>query len=338
MNCITDRTQDHSPARMQNRTLDRPHAATSDRTHTVLVHGLEFFCERLPGAFQTAGWDIRHHSVHRLASIFRLLGDLRRADLIFIWGGRISMGKVLRAARFFDKRKIVLLWSGSDVLGAQFQFAEGKLNPWIAGQTHWAGAPWLADEIRAIGLKCEYVPVTWVSIVEKPRPLPKNFSVLVYLPSVRRAKLYGLDRILQVSRSLPHISFELVGLVDGQIPDPPPNLHISARIRDMAEVYRRSTVYWRPVQHDGLCFMSLEALSHGRHVIWSYPFPHCYQSSNAEEDRAHIERLHASHCSGSLLVNDSGIDVVSKNFSLESIKREYLRRWTEIILSSAESG
>jgi glycosyltransferase involved in cell wall biosynthesis len=302
----------------------------------VLLHGLEYFCRGLPAAFQSDGWEIRHHSVHQLRSFVPLVRDLRAADLLFLWGSRISFGKFLRVARFFDKRNVVMFWAGSDVLGAQMQFAQGICEPWIAAKTHWAGAPWLRDEIQALGMKCEFVPITWVPRVERPHPLPERFSILVYLPDVDRAPLYGLERILQVARSLPHISFELVGLASGRVLDPPPNLRIRGRIADIAEVYRRSSVYWRPVSHDGLSFMSLEAMSHGRHVIWSYPFPHCKQSTNVKTDRAEILRLHDQHERKLLSLNESAVEMVAERFSLDAIRNDYLRRWEQIILSSAE--
>jgi len=308
-------------------------ATAAPRAHKVLLHGLDYFCRRLPRAFQNDGWDICYHSTRSMRSFLPRVRDLRQADLVFLWGARISFGKFLQAARFFDKRKIVFFWAGSDVLGAQTQFAEGIFEPWIAKKTHWAGAPWLCEEIRAMGLKCEFVPITWVSKVGRPQPLPERFSVLVYLPSTSRAKLYGLERILQVSRSLPHVSFELIGLIEGRVPDAPPNLCVQGRMADMAQVYRRTSVYWRPVGHDGLSFMSLEAMSHGRHVIWSYPFSHCHHSANAETDRAEIVRLHALHEKKALLLNEPGMTMVNERFSIESIKRDYLRRWEEIISS-----
>lgn len=312
--------------------------AATGRPHKVLLHGLEFFCQRLPAAFQCDGWDIRHHSVHAMRSLMPLMRDLRKADLLFLWGARISYGKFLRAARLLNKRKVVMFWAGSDVLGAQVQFAEGKLERWIAEKTHWAGAPWLAEEIRALGLKCEFVPITWVPAVKRPHPLPEHFSVLVYLPSAEQASLYGLERILKVSRSLPHIGFELVGLAVGQVLDPPPNLRIRGRIENMNEVYSRASVYWRPVAHDGLSFMALEAMSHGRHVIWSYPFPHCSHSPNAESDRAEIVRLHDLYERGLLKLNEPAIALVSERFSVDSIRRDYLRRWEEIILSPVKAN
>lgn len=302
------------------------------------MHGLAYFGERLPALLQSRGWDIRFHDVKSLRSLLALACDLYRADLLFVWGARISVGKVLWLARIFCKKKIVMFWSGSDVLGAQMQFAEGKMSPWIASRIHWAGAPWLAEEIRALGLPCEYVPVTWIPPIEVPGELPEEFSVATYMPAVSRGSLYGLDRILHVARSLPHIPFELLGLTEGEIKNPPPNLRILGRTQDTSAYYRRATVYWRPVSHDGLSFMSLEALSYGRYVLWSYSFPHCIQSTNAETDIAELERLYSLHQTKNLPLNRAGIHFVGQRFSPQCIREDFLRKWRGIILSLDGSG
>lgn len=297
----------------------------------VLLHGLEYFCGKVPPLFASEGWDIRFHRPRGLPSLLAMARDLYRADLLFVWGARISMGNVLRLARVFRKEKIILFWAGSDVLGAKMQLAEGKLDPWVAGKTHWAIAPWLAEEVRGLGLPCEWVPLFWMPDVRQPLELPETFSVVTYMPAVSRKDLYGLDRILQVARQLPHIPFEMVGLKERKIEDPPANLRIFGRTNDMSSFYRRATVYWRPVSHDGLSFSALEALAHGRHVIWSYPFPHCIHSTSVEMDAAEIERLYSLHQAKKLSLNQAGIDFMAERFSPERIKEEFLQRWRKII-------
>jgi hypothetical protein len=334
MNSAAELTEPGALAVPEVRESTGPRETRHNSPYRVFLHGLKFFCSRLPAAFASEGWDILHHHVRDAGSLAVMLRDLRAADLVFRWGSRISLGKFLRAVRFLNKKNVVFFWSGSDVLGAQQQFSQGICEPWIAAKTHWAGAPWLRDEIQALGLRCEFVPITWVPAVEAPESLPNQFSVLAYLPNADHAELYGLKRILEVARSLPQISFELVGLTSGSVADPPSNLRINGRTSDMAAVYRRSTLYWRPVAHDGLSFMSLEALAHGRHVLWSYPFPHCRQSRNAEQDRAEILGAFGRHQRSLLGLNESGIRMVKERFSLEIIRKDYLRRWEDIIAGS----
>jgi hypothetical protein len=211
------------------------------------------------------------------------------------------------------------------------EFEAGLMHPWIAEKVHWAGAPWLAEEVRSMGLPCEYVPSTWVRPVSGPISLPQKFSVLVYLPAGDRPELYGIDQVFQVARALPNISFTLAGLPEGRLPDSPPNVEYVGWVTDMSSLYRASTVVWRPVRHDGLSFMALEGLGHGRHVLWTYPFEGCVQVKNAEHAAAELRRLHTMHERKSLQINSAGIDLVRREFTPERIKTNMLKRWRDVI-------
>jgi len=285
----------------------------------------------LPEILQDDNWDIQFHPTDNVASLFKLIAELKRTDLLFNWGARISMGKVLRGAKALQTKRIILFWCGSDTLAAQKEFNRDQLDPWVARQIHWAGAPWLAEEIQALGISCEYVPITWAKAVRDPAPLPKQFSVLTYLPKPQLGRLYGLDRMLRVAWELPHIPFTLVGLLSGRVSGAPPNLRILPRDPDMDRHFRDATVYWRPVSHDGLSFMALEALSYGRHVLWSYPFPYCITTRNVDEDIAEIQRLHALHQSGSLSMNQAGRELIFQSFTPERVKGRFLDKWKSII-------
>ena len=129
------------------------------RPFRVVVHGLTNFCKRLPPLLRSADWEIQFHDVDTASSLAALANELRRSDLVYTWGGRITLGKFLWAARALRKSKLIMFWCGSDVLFAQEQFAQGKLEPWVADKVHWAGAPWLAEEVRAMGLRCDVVSV-----------------------------------------------------------------------------------------------------------------------------------------------------------------------------------
>src|SRR5271165_2077547 len=251
-------------------TMSRSLGLRSPRPYRVVVHGLFDFCEKLPGLVGNEKWDVRHCS-YSPVGLATLVNDLRRCDLAYTWGGRVTFGKFLWAARSLGKNNIVLLWCGSDVLFAQQQLATKKIEPWIAAKIHWAVSPNLADEVRALGLRCEYVQASFVDPVADPKPLPVKFSVLAYLPTLAKGTLYGLDQMLEVARTLPKVQFNLVGVAEGHVPGAPPNLTVSPRV-PMAPAIESATVIWRPVQHDGgISFMVLEALAQGRHVLYSYP-------------------------------------------------------------------
>lgn len=304
------------------------------RQYRVLVHGLPHFCQKLPALLGSEKWEIRDRSRHRPADLAALGGDLRRCDLAYLWGGRISMGRFLWAARMLGKTKIVMLWSGSDVLFAQHQRTQGKMHPWVAGRIHWAVSPALAAEVRALGLSCEHVQASFVDPLPYPKRLPEKFSVLLYMPSADRADLYGWDIAVEAARALPSMEFRLVGLKHGEVLSAPPNVKVHNWVSDLAPFIEQATVVWRPVRHDaGTSFMVLEALAHGRHVLYTYPHPGCIQATNAKAAGQELVRLLHRHASGTLRLNESGIKYVAENCTAPRVRSELLRRWEEIILS-----
>ncbi|MGD0428213.1 MAG: hypothetical protein ABSC10_15985 [Candidatus Acidiferrales bacterium] len=310
--------------------MSRSSAVGSSRPYRVVVHGLYYFCEKLPGLLGNEQWDVRH-CTYSPVGLATLVNDLRRCDLAYTWGGRVTFGKFLWAARSLGKNNIVQLWCGSDVLFAQQQLATKRIEPWIAAKVHWAVSPTLADEVRALGLRCEYVQASFVDPVALPKPLPEQFSVLTYLPSITKGKLYGLDQMLEVAHTLPQIQFNLVGVEEGHVPNAPPNLKVYPRVQ-LTPFLERATVIWRPVRHDGgISIMVLEALAHGRHVLYSNPFAACTHVTSAAAARAEIEKLFALHKARRLQRNDPGMEVVARSYTSEKVRSELRKRWEEII-------
>ena len=300
----------------------------------VLIHGLEHFSSQFPAVLQSEGWDIRSYASSGLKHLLAKTYYLKRCDLAFSWVGRITMGKFVTIARALQKKRMVMFWCGSDVLEARKQFeSRGVVESWIAEKVHWAGAPWLAEEVRAMGLSCEYVPATWVRPVEALRELPTQFSVLAYTPSARKQSLYGIDQVIEVARSMPEVHFTIAGLPAGEKLDVPKNVKQQQWVSQMSDLYDNSTVIWRPTSHDGLSFMALEALAHGRHLIWTYPFKGGVQANTASEAHIALQHLYKLHCSGQLKTNRSGAEFVSRNFSPGKIRDGILTRWQKIVES-----
>jgi hypothetical protein len=303
----------------------------------VTLHGLPYFCGKLAGILKDPAWDVRYHAPHTLAGLAGLVADLRRCELAFTWGARISIGKFLQAARWFGKEKIVMLWSGSDVLFAQRELAAGKMDSWAAEKIHWAVSPVLAEEVNSMGLNCEYVQVSFVDPVKTPAPLPEKFSVLVYVPSREKAELYGLDHILEVASALPKIDFTLVGWREEQPVRGPSNLRTHGWASDLKPYLEQASVIWRPVRHDaGISFMVLEALAQGRHVLYSYPFAACVRVNDAGAARFELERLLELHKSRRLSLNEEGIRTIEESFRPANVRATLFQKWGEILSPSAQ--
>jgi len=304
------------------------------RPYRVVAHGLRHFCQKLPGLVSNDTWDVRDRSRHMPSELARLVRDLRSCDLVFSWGGRLDMGPFLWGARSLGARKIVTFWCGSDVLRARALLGTRSIDSWIAGQIHWAASPILAREVQSMGIDCDFVQASFVEPVRDPKPLPKEFSVMAFLPRVDAAEVYGGDRILEVARALPTVRFNLAGLHPGQEIQVPSNVAVHRWTSDPSLLYEKSTVLLRPVRHDaGISFMVLEALAHGRHVLYTYPVPGGTQIGSVEEAKAQIERLRALHNSGALALNYAGIDAVERTYSRDVVREELRTRWEEIICS-----
>ena len=311
-------------------------AGSSARAKTlrVLVHGLPYFGEMFAELMRGDGWEFCYFPDEGVENLAGMARELCRCDLAYQIGGRVTLGKFLRAAKWLHKKKIVMHWVGSDTLDEQRDVAEGNSADWVTNRIHhWAESHWMVREVEALGLECDLVPLPSSCVTDRPSPLPSEFSVLVYVPDVRRGALYGLDRILQAAKELPHIPFELVGLTHGDIPAAPENLRIHGRLADLSGFYRRATVLWRPVRHDGLSFMVLEALGHGRHVLWSYEFPGSIVAETPKAAVEEISRLYTLHQQGRLDINFAGVEAIAANY-LPQLLRSMIHRRLEAILQS----
>lgn len=301
----------------------------------VLVHGLVYFGPLFANFMNGEGWEFHYYPDQGIGNLAAMLQELAACDLAYQLGGRVTRGKFLHTARVLGKKKIVMHWLGSDVLDEQRAVLAGERDPWVLRQLHhWAESDWMVREVSALGVPCELVPFPSALVPESPTPLPDEFRVLVYVPSLERSELYGLDRILQVACELPEISFELVGLRDGPIPDAPGNLRIHGRQPNLLEAYRHCSVLWRPVRHDGVSWMVLESLGHGRHVLWTYPFPGCVQVHDATDAREQILRLYRLHQQGLLRINSDGARLMASEGYQPQLLRKRIYSLLEEILES----
>src|SRR5208283_483312 len=123
--------------------------AKEDINFRVLLHGLVYFCRKFPGILSSPGWEFRHFDPNRLSELLPATAYLQRCDLAYSWGGRLTLGKFLSVARLLRREKLVMFWCGSDTLEARKDYDSGHVDPWVAERIHWAGSPWLTEEVRA---------------------------------------------------------------------------------------------------------------------------------------------------------------------------------------------
>jgi hypothetical protein len=299
-----------------------------------LVHGLDYFGPAVAEFPSGDGWEFQYYRDRGLDNLTAMAKALRQCDLVYQIGGRVTVGKFLFATKLLGKNRVVMHWVGSDTLDAIRPSVKARSHPWVLNQIHhWTVSDWIHQEVSNLGIKCDHVPLPSTKAPARPSPLPQEFSVLVYVPTVSRSALYGLDTILAVASKLPHIPFELVGLRDGPV-DLPPNIRAYNRLPDLTEFYKRTSVVWRPTRHDGLSWMVMESLGHGRHVLWTHPFPGCLQVSAVSDCAAHIQRLFQMNQEQELSLNEEGVRFIAgSEYCPETFKTKMRSRFEKILQS-----
>lgn len=234
-----------------------------------------------------------------------------------------------------SKATILYYWIGTDVLDALVGHSEKRPRRRNGlyrkcNRVDVCGAPWLADELRRIGIHADplFFPVDLPKFEDVP-PLPAQFTVMSYVPA-SRAEFYGLGILLDSAASLPYIEFRIVGVGSEPWPGLPSNVTLMERCRDMSPEFLRCTVVARIAEHDSASSMVQEGLSYGRHVIFNYPFPHTnyLAERSASGLVGALRRLYSLHKSGKLLPNLDGYE-----YARTSLRSEPRNAWIDYLRS-----
>jgi hypothetical protein len=299
-----------------------PGADRGRRRSTILMLGFP----RLAGPFAERLADADLAFLYGRASALRV----PFCDLVYqIGGGPMVNPKVFAVCKAMQRR-VVKHWVGSDVLRVresvvQEQNASGLLE-------HWAVAGHLVDELAEAGISATAVPLSAVDSVA-PTPLPPApLTVLSYLPN-RKFDFYNGATVLSLASRFPDVRFLIVGGDDTD--------HVSSKNveflgyqREMDSIYARSHVLLRLPVHDGLSYMVLEALDHGREVIWNLPFEGARMGRTENEVACHIRELRAALAAGTLAFNVRGREAVHATYSGSRV-RDMIRTRLKAMLAKA---
>jgi glycosyltransferase involved in cell wall biosynthesis len=157
-------------------------------------------------------------------------------------------------------------------------------------------------------------------VEEKDLLLPRQFTVLTYIPDERWA-FYGGAQLIEAAHRLPQVKFVVVAGRGGWLHDTPENVTFLGWRNDMVEVYKNSTVVLRLAEHDALGCTVVEGLGMARHVLYNYPVPFAIKVDfdDTEELVAAIEKLWSAHIAGTLLPNLSGRQWVQSAYDQERL-------------------
>lgn len=278
----------------------------------------------------SARWRLQAFSSSR-AGTLRALWALRRADVLIAFGGPGPSVALTEAAQW-RRLPVVVVWAGTDVLLAAEQPFDMAVTR-RRGYDNVAVAPWLVDELRAIGVEATHVRVGAIDIEETVAPLPPGFSVLTYLPAPRR-EFYGESPVYAIAGAMPDVPFTVLGPGERN-PAAPANVHFAGHVDDVAARIDASTVLLRLTEHDGASVLVLEALGRARHVVWTHAFPCVHAVNNTNEALVALRRLREAHDDGRLEPNDAGRAFVRRNFSPPDIAADFSARLDAIVSTAA---
>jgi hypothetical protein len=314
--------------------VNRQCAASARRA--IAVGGLPYFGRRLAEVLDGDGWRARYLETRAWEprSALRALRQATSADVVYMVGGQIAWWSRPHLLRTALRRPMVMHWAGSDVLYARrVHAAERSTKALLHGVTHWAGAPWLVEELRPLDVRARWLPHSWVDAPPALPPLPPSdaspLTLLTYLPEKRPA-FYGGEAVLRLARTLPEVEVLVTGA--RSLPWPaPPNVRCLGWVEDMAPLYARAHALLRLPRHDGLSFMVQEALVFGRYAIWSYPFPGAILAKIAGQAIAAVRDLSCRHTEGSLRLNETGAAHVRERFSRGRIRADLRAALAEVL-------
>ena len=287
----------------------------AEKKHGIII-GFEYFGRQLARLMADHGerWSLTFRGASYLEKM-RAAIELRGADALVCFGGPGPDAVLTEVARR-NGVPIVVIWAGTDVITASKDPAMLEVLK-QDGAANLSVAPWLVDELRALGVEATYVPVGAVRAVEQPPVLPGRFRVISYLPEPRRA-FYGEKAVYTVAAAMPDVRFTIVGS-GGANPVAPKNVEFLGYVRDMTHLIDESVALLRLPEHDGKSMLVLETLARGRHVVWTYDFPGVARANSISEAVAQLRRLQTAHERGELGPNYDGLSFVRDDCAPEKL-------------------
>ena len=187
---------------------------------------------------------------------------------------------------------------------------------------HWIGADsWMATN--------NFFPNLFTKLLKNQLSLHVSIDkiqVLVYAPDITeyywiRFNGYIIKKIVKEFTDVHFIILRNSGKHFDE-----PNVECHEWIEDMKEIYKKITVVVRISTHDGQPGTIIEALSMGRHFIFSQEFPFCKKATNFGEVKSALQEILDEpklNIEGSKFVNEeysiqkiaTGLEKIYKNYS-----------------------
>lgn len=267
-------------------------ARKRSNSRRVAILGLDLFATdvaELNKGLQN-GWSAQ---VLQFGNKYEIVGSLYDFARCNVWYtvGMPMPGRSLQVLSKLLKKPRVTHWVGTDIDSA-------RRNPRLLAAargstvTHLTEVEWEADELRDLGIHAQIAPLPpRVTCTGPVPPLPREFSLLIYLPNFRQ-DFYGSKEINAIIRAFKGRSVRYF-IVGGGCIDAPPDVALEnlGWNHSLTDLYTRSSALLRFTPRDGLSLMVLEALAFGRNVLWTQNFPFVKQVRTVDAVITELSRL-----------------------------------------------
>ncbi len=287
----------------------------------VLIIGLPYFAMKVKQSLKQVDSSTTYIALNTYYSFIdklKYLIYLPFATTVYSINGTIEKSRALSLAFWFKKR-VVMHWVGSDVIRAkEVYFKSGNYYSQQRKVIHLTDTPWFTEELKEIDISATFLPIFSVSKTEmQTLPFPEKFNVLLYIPQDKQ-EFYGMQRLNNIARQLPEISFMVAGTKNADIPLPA-NVELLGWVENMHDYIQQSVVCIRFPQHDGLSFFVLESLLLQRYVIYNQPLPHTFHLKNDDEIIVKLAELLKIHQQKQLPLNTEAKNWVMSVFSEQNM-------------------
>lgn len=309
----------------------RVQPAREPRAHRVAISGLGLFCAEVAQHARRVAprWETTILRTNSRLEVLTSIVALAGCDVWYSIGSPITDRWVHLAARVLRKPRVIH-WVGSDLASlAEHPRLRTKLA--TPNVLHLAEISWTAEQLRDYGLTARIAPLPPRHRESHCVPLPEQFTLMLYVPRTR-ADFYGRPAFEHLMRRLAGKPVRYVIVGGGDIDIPPGVDARNLGWRDsLYEIYAETTALIRYTPRDGLSLMVLEALSFGRHVLWTQQFPHVRRISTYNDIERHVLELLEAHESGTLQPQRTASQLIEHQYGELECTREIVRSWEDAI-------
>lgn len=293
----------------------RGQAAIVHRAHRVAISGLGLFCAHVANHAHTVApqWETRLLRTSSRLEVLTSILTLMSCDVWYSIGSPVTDRWVHLAARLLRKPRVVH-WVGSDIESL-------RENPHLRtllsspSATHLAEVAWTAEQLREFGFEAQIAPLPPRLEDASCLPLPDRFTIMLYVPRTR-SDFYGrraFERLMLRLRDEP-VRYVVVGGGDIAAPAGVDVLNLGWR-DNLRDVYQDVSLLIRYTPHDGLSLMVLEALSFGRHVLWTQQFPFVRTVNSYSDMERGVREMLDSHARRTLHPQHAVTALIKEQFA-----------------------